>query len=287
MHFNCPGLNNDYQTSINDYTIINSIGKGCRSNLFKVQENSSHDIYAMKILSRKNKEYDHNNIKILSSLNHPNIMKIYDMFDIKNNQNEEFLVVITDYCENGNLIDHSTKYGFKNEIEKKKISLHLLEAIRYLHKHGIAHGNIRPENILLDRNLTPKLFNFKNDKISDINKNNETSFFKADIWSFGVTLYEAFELCFPFKNVEDVLNDRISFVKSFKDKNLKKLIFECIRRNPEFRPTADNLMKEEYFMNMNKHTEKKNNQKIKRSNDCLKKKVAKERDFYFSVKNLI
>lgn len=270
---------NKYQTSIDDYKIINSIDKGCCSNLFKVQNNINNDVYAMKIISRKESKYEmqkiQNDINQLSTLNHPNIMKIYDMFDIKNSKNEEFLVIVTDYCENGSLIDYSTKYGFKNEQEKKKIALHLLEAIRYLHKHGIAHKNIKPENILLDRNLSPKLYNFGNEQEYEINS------FKEDIWSFGVALYEAFELNFPFKSIDDIINDRISMVKSFKDKKFKKLIFDCIKRNPDFRPTADLLMKEEYFMNINKHTEKKNYHKSKRNNNNHKKMINDENDFYF------
>lgn len=272
-----------FSSPFNEYAIINQIGKGCRSNLFKVQEISSHDIYAMKIIPKKDNDemmqQVMNKINLLSSLNHPNIIKIYDSFDMKNNQNEEFLVVITDYCENGSLIDYSTTYGFQNDTEKKFIAFHLLEAIRYLHKHGIAHRNIRPENILLDKSLTPKLCNFSN-----FTKFNDKNFFKEDIWSFGITLYEAFELSYPFKKVEDVINDRVTIVKSIRDKNLKKLIFECIKRKAEYRPTADNLAKEEYFLFMNKHSEKKNK---KRNNSNQKKKFSIERDFYFSLKNIL
>lgn len=268
------------QASIHDYKIIQTIEKGCSSKVFKVQEINNHDIYAMKIIPKKNNAIKiskiENEINKLSMLNHPNIIKIYDVFDIKNNQNEEFLVIITDFCENGNLIDYATKYGFKNDQEKKKITFQLLEAIRYLHKHGIVHRNINPENILLDKNLVPKLCNFN----CNCYELSEANFFKEDIWSFGITLYETFELCFPFKNIEDAINDKITITKSFKDKKFKKLIFDCIKRNPEFRPTADQLLKEEYFVNVNKHTEKKNYHKTKRNNNA-KKKMDKEQDFYF------
>lgn len=79
---------------------------------------------------------------------------------MKNENDEELLIIITEYCENGDLLSFSLKKKFKNEIEKKKIICKFLSAIQYLHNKGISHGDIKGDNISLDKHLNPKLCDF-------------------------------------------------------------------------------------------------------------------------------
>lgn len=65
-----------------------------------------------------------------------------DFLELTNQIGEEYFVLITEYCENGNLLKYATNNGFKRESEKKKIIQVFLKAISYLHNHGISHGDI-------------------------------------------------------------------------------------------------------------------------------------------------
>ena len=120
-------------SSFNDYTIIKMLNKGQYSAVALVEEMQTHQNFAAKIISKqdmKNKQEMHliiNEIKILKTLNHPNIIKFYEAFNITNEYGEEFFVIITEYCENGDLFDFLVNDGFQNDDEKKKMIIGILK----------------------------------------------------------------------------------------------------------------------------------------------------------------
>ena len=161
---------NDYNivipSSFNGYDIQKEISKGCFSVVFKVYQKSSNNYFAAKVISKKNIITKHdirmvsNEINIFHLINHPNIVKLYDAFEIKNRGKEEFIVLIEEYCSNGTLLDFVINQNFKDENEKKKMMKELVSGINYLHKIGIAHCDIKLENILLDENNSIKISDF-------------------------------------------------------------------------------------------------------------------------------
>ena len=155
-------------------------------------------------------------IKVLKELDHPHIIKVYDSFEIEA-AGEEYYVIITEYCENGDLLSYATNTGFKDERQRKKIIYEFLEGIKYLHTKGISHGDIKSENVLLDSNFSPKLCDFgfcRTKKVAGDESKKGTFYYaapelfvrgefdtiKTDIWAIGITLYSLFELQFPFKD---------------------------------------------------------------------------------------
>ena len=107
-------------------------------------------IRAMKIIPKENimESVDSLNfideITILKRLDHPNIMKIYECFVDKEN-----FYIISDFCDQGDLLGKLEKLGKMNEIVVKFLMDQIFNAVAYLHSKNVLHGDIKLENILL------------------------------------------------------------------------------------------------------------------------------------------
>jgi calcium-dependent protein kinase len=142
----------EHQTSPwNHYKEIVVLGSGTYGTVKKVCliKNPS-TIRAMKIISKEYiiKGVNHSKlideIKILKKLDHPNIMKIYEFFfDDKN------FYIISDFCDQGDLLGKLEKLGTMNEIVVKFLMEQIFNAVAYLHSKKVLHGDIKLENILL------------------------------------------------------------------------------------------------------------------------------------------
>ena len=107
-------------------------------------------IRAMKIIPKENLLEGVDNLKlideiqILKKVDHPNIMKIYECFIDKDN-----FYIISDFCDQGDLLGKLEKLGKMNEIVVKFLMDQIFNAVAYLHSRNILHGDIKLENILL------------------------------------------------------------------------------------------------------------------------------------------
>ena len=107
-------------------------------------------IRAMKIIPKENIMEGVDNsklideIQILKKVDHPNIMKIYECFIDKDN-----FYILSDFCDQGDLLGKLEKLGKMNEIVVKFIMDQIFNAVAYLHSRNILHGDIKLENILL------------------------------------------------------------------------------------------------------------------------------------------
>ena len=178
-----------------------------------------------------------------------------------------------DYFENGSLMDLIIKdskgllpSNFTNT-QKQIILVGISLGMMILHSRHIIHRDLKSDNILLDKNYQPKITDFGLSKIYDpscsmkqsksncgtlpymapevINGNEFNT--KADVYSFGILMYEVVGGCVayhdeistlsPFKFQENVLKGhRPKFNFPIK-KGLKTMIKKCWSHNPEERPT--------------------------------------------------
>ena len=193
----------------NEYKFIKFLGSGAFSKIELVEKDGEK--YAMKIVdkeflkSQKNMEFDENGnlvintslenalkeIAILKKMNHPNIIRLYEIMYCKNNKK---IYLILEHCENGDLMfydDENNTFTVNNHIiennnrkdlnkdyytnkEIHKFLNDIIAGIYYLHTNGIIHRDIKPNNILLDNdnnckitdfNVSTILENLKDDKI--------------------------------------------------------------------------------------------------------------------------
>lgn len=136
------------------YDRLEHIGEGSYGLVIKVKPKLTDEIRAMKIISKQNiifgvKESDIlTEIKILKSLDHPNIIKIFEFF-----KDENFYYIINEYCEEGDLLTKLDLQANKNFNEKTACNImkQILSAVGYLHSRKIIHGDLKLENILVDK----------------------------------------------------------------------------------------------------------------------------------------
>lgn len=255
--------------SFNGYTIIKELGAGSFSVTVLIEKDDTKELFAAKIILRdqmiERRMYDHMNreIEFTRKLEHPNIIKFYDSFIIKNDKQQDFLIIIEEYCSKGELYYYINNQENVDEKEVKRISKSIAEAIKYLHEMKIAHCDIKPENILLDENMNPKLIDFglSVDLDEEYVKPCGTAYYaapelfnkqrkfvnrlKLDIYSFGIVLYVMHERKFPWKNFDEKRFSKFKVETS--DPKLNSLVKKCTDLNGGGRPTAKMLVEDDYF----------------------------------------
>ncbi|KAL4486491.1 hypothetical protein ABPG72_018445 [Tetrahymena utriculariae] len=194
---------------VGDYIFIKQIGSGAYSTVHQGSNNQIHQKVAIKMIpnSKLNDTvYQRviSEIKILTSLNHPNIVKIIDFK--KTSQN---YYLIFEFCSNGDLENYIKKHyeGKLNESLCQQVIFQVREAFKKLTHHKIVHRDLKLANILVDEKFTIKIADFgfaKHNQDDDLLKstlgtpitmapeilNGKQYNEKCDIWSLGVIIYQ-------------------------------------------------------------------------------------------------
>jgi len=102
------------------------------------------------MLSKKKLDKDElealsNEIAIISRLDHPNIVKMYEQYE-----DAKFLYIVTECIKGGELFDELIKQRRFTEKDCAIIIKQLLQALSHLHAQNIAHKDLKPENIMIE-----------------------------------------------------------------------------------------------------------------------------------------
>ena len=133
------------------YEKLQFLGEGAFGSVFKVKRKKGGPkeiIRALKEISKEkillddeNSEEIRNEISVLKSLDHPNIMKIYEFYEDK-----EKMYLITEFC-GGDTASIQDKYGVFPEFLVKYIMYQLFMAVSFFHSYKIVHTDIKRENV--------------------------------------------------------------------------------------------------------------------------------------------
>ena len=132
------------------YEKLQFLGEGSFGSVYKVKrKNSAREIIrALKEISKEkmclneeNSEEIRNEISVLKSLDHPNIMKIYEFYEDKEN-----MYLVTEFC-GGDAANIQDKYGVLPEFLVKYIMYQVFMAVAFFHANKIVHTDIKRENI--------------------------------------------------------------------------------------------------------------------------------------------
>ena len=165
---------------VDDLILMSYIDSGCFAEIYLSKKQDSNILLATKKISLKYISVEplfktslQNEINFLKELNHPNIIKLYEV-KIK----PDYIYLIMEYCNGGSLKkalnNYKAKYGkpFSEEIVKYLMQQILL-AVDYLHSQGIVHRDLKLDNILLKYN--------NNNNIGNINEIDELNIFQSEI----------------------------------------------------------------------------------------------------------
>ncbi|CAB3409499.1 unnamed protein product [Caenorhabditis bovis] len=193
-------------------------------------------------------------IRIMSALNHPNIIQIYEVFE-----NKDKIILVMEYSSGGELYDYVSRCGSLPECEARRIFRQITSAVLYCHKHKVAHRDLKLENILLDQNNNAKIADFGlSNYFSD--KNLLTTFCgsplyaspeiingtpykgpEVDCWSLGILLYTLVYGSMPFdgRDFNRMVRQikRGAYYEPETPSTASMLIRNMLRVNPERRAT--------------------------------------------------
>lgn len=231
----------------NKYEYIKDLGEGGFGHVFLAIEKISNRLVAIKQLSNKDKERQQNiirEIEVVAKFKHPSIVSFYHHF-----WQDDLLFLVMEYCEGGSL---------RGKIQKEKITATnvfnwiqtLAECLRTVHKKGIIHHDIKPDNILFTDNGTIKISDFgvantgggtsryQSPELFDWKKNVITDP-RADIYALGVTLMEALIGKNPFSYLSEGQIIELHQKADFPIKELpnwqQEIILKAINIVPELR----------------------------------------------------
>ena len=158
-----------------DFERLKLIGKGSFGDVFLVKLKSNEKIYAMKILDKeKIKSYDQeehtkSERDLMVKINCPFIVDIKYAF-----QDKQYLYMVTEFMQGGEMFFHLFKEKrFTNE-KAKFYLVEIILAIEFLHKNHMMYRDLKPENVLLDKNGHIKITDFGLSKI--LSRENEKTY---------------------------------------------------------------------------------------------------------------
>ncbi|KAF3567693.1 hypothetical protein DY000_02018560 [Brassica cretica] len=198
---------------MNQYHIYEAIGHGKCSTVYKGRKKKTIEYFACKSVEKSRKSKVLQEVRILHSLNHPNVLKFYAWYETS-----AHMWLVLEYCVGGDLrtlLQQDTKLP---EDSVYGLAYDLVIALLFLHSKGITYCDLKPSNILLDENGHIKLCDFGlARKLDDISKSPSTGkrgtpyymapelyedggvhSFASDLWALGCVLYECYTGRPPF-----------------------------------------------------------------------------------------
>jgi calcium-dependent protein kinase len=134
------------------YDELNMLGEGAYGKVVKVRHKVSKVLRAMKIINKdkmslgsEEEEALINEINVVKSLDHPNIMKVYEFFNKDNS-----LYIISELLSGGELLDKINEAGNLNEDVSSFLMKQIFSAVDFCHQKGMIHRDLKPENILIE-----------------------------------------------------------------------------------------------------------------------------------------
>ena len=291
------------------YEIIQEIGRGAFSIVYKVKSKENNNIYCLKKINTKKTKDKENEINILSNLSHPNLIKCFFSF-----YNSENIYIIMDFCEFGDLFSLlqsvKKKKVFVNEDIIWNIAIQVLVGLNYLHSKKIIHRDIKLLNLFMTKDKKIKIGDMGMSIIFDEEElihsrvgtplyiapelvKKEKYDYKIDIWSLGCSLYHLAKTVPPFtdenliKLGNSIINEQPSNLPICYSNELYDFILRLMIKNKDQRPSAlealeliPEKIKKKFYNNYNIYTAKK--KKFKYENGKLIEKqniINKENKF--------
>ena len=275
---NQPDIN-ILKNDINQYQLKEIIGEGMFGKVKLAIHLITKEKVAIKIFdkskikSSRDAQYIEREISILKRLNHYNTIKLYNII-----QNNDFIFLIQEYISGKELLHFIEKKDNLSEKDICKLYQQIISGIEYVHEMGIAHRDLKLENILLNYKKDIKIIDFGLSNLYDRNvdellhsscgspcyaapemiKGIEYRGINTDIWSSGIILYLMLCKSFPFndknnsKLYQKILAGKFSLPNNLSNE-AKDIITNLLKVNPQERIKLNEIKNHPWFNLINKN----------------------------------
>ena len=260
-------------TELSNYKYIKNIGEGTFGKVKLAIHKLTGEKVAIKVLQKNlitgPKQYERiqNEIKYLKLLNHPNIIKIYEVIE-----NDSSFFIIMEYAIGGELFNYIVLKEKLSEKETSFFFYQIIQGVRYIHLKKICHRDIKLENLLLSNKKIIKIIDFGlsseyEDLLNtpcgspcyaspEMLKGQKYKGLSVDLWACGVILFAMLFGYLPFDDKDDnilfkkILDCEIDFpeendIKVGKD--AIDLIKKILNPEPDKRITIDEVKKHPFL----------------------------------------
>ncbi|KAF6280943.1 hypothetical protein mRhiFer1_009322 [Rhinolophus ferrumequinum] len=197
------------------YELQGSIGTGTFGKVVLGKHILTQTMVAVKIIDQRVSNRTHRSllheVRCMADLHHPNIVQLFHVIS-----SVESLFLVMELVPGGDMLRYLRDHGRMSEDKARGVFRQLVSAVQYCHEKGIAHRDLKPQNVLLDAQLNAKLADFGLGASSNIHRLSTfcgsplyaaPELFRsqtfdgraADNWSLGVLLYEMLTNTLPFK----------------------------------------------------------------------------------------
>ena len=250
-----------------------STGRGKFGHVYLARERKTKFIVALKTLFKEQLRADgvahqvRREVEIQSHLRHPHILRLFGYF-----YDNLRVFLITEYAANGELFRIIQKEGALGEKRAARYGYQLALALQYIQSKNVIHRDIKPENILIDARDNLKLADFgwsvhnpkaalrmtlcgTIDYIPPEMVEGGCHDASADMWSFGVLLYEMLIGIPPFQTEKQSTTFRLIVHGDVKfppdaivSEEAKDLVFALLTKDASKRPMASDILSHPFFL---------------------------------------
>ncbi|XP_054804694.1 CBL-interacting serine/threonine-protein kinase 4-like [Prosopis cineraria] len=255
------------------YQLTNFLGRGSFAKVYCGRSLADGSIVAVKIINKQTIKASMES-RIVSEVNamcrlhhHPNILKIYEVMATKTK-----IYLIIEYAAGGDLCSEIISKGHLTERLARRHFQQLVSALCFCHQNGVAHRDIKPQNLLLDKDGNLKVSDFGLSSLSENLRDHllstacGTPVYTApeilqrqsyngsltDAWSCGLILYIMLTGYLPFNDYNIPMMCRKISMRDYQypkciSKSARQVIYNLLEPNPMKRMSLESLYEIPWF----------------------------------------